>query len=445
MSSRFIDALAQNMADVLTVALIVAVIAGAVLLWRARQRHVNKLRTRLRGEVPVTDKVREALAKVFNLDTAEVATIGTVTFIDIAWHYSMADPHIWDHFQGPAADHIADAIQNLDVLKSSLGDHSIPLLGNIVEYFKSLEATQVFHDLLDRLPMLNGVGDSSAIVLDAHSDSLVDSLSDHAATAGAAIDAKATAASKAAGLLLHVPVITLGFATYRAWRRSQRGTGLGRNVEFAAVEVTTRAGGGLIGGQLGGALGTAIVPGVGTIVGGVAGAVAGAVGGALLGEEIKQRHVRKAQKKLNTSLEDLGKPHLAEPDNFRDLTGVFVEQERQYTRNLLATRRRLRRYSLLPWRIVWPNEKLILLREIVEMAEERLGEVKLGTIEAVERLTFMRDTEQHRQMGIILWSDPALRQRVGCGSEMVDIVAGANDKLRRELTQLGRLSVTATA
>lgn len=441
MFSTFVDALMENMADILTLAVIIAALAGGVLFWRARRRHIERLRTRLRGTVPISQTMQETLGKVFNLDTAEMTTIGAVTFVDIAWHYSMADPQIWDHFNGPAADHIADAIQNLDVLKSSLGDTSLPLLSNLVEYFKHLEATQVFHDVLEKIPALDGLSESHAIVLDAHGDSLVDTLTD----AGTAIDVKATVAGKAVGLMTHIPLITIGFASFRAWRRSQRGTGLSRNLEFAAIEVATRAGGGLAGGQLGGVIGTAIVPGVGTIIGGVAGAVAGAIGGALLGEEIKQRHIRKAQESLNTSLEALGKPYLTEPGSFRDLTGVFVEQERQYVKNVLATRRRMRRYALLPWRIVWPNEKLILLRETVGMAENRLAEIKQGTIEAVERLNFMRDTEQYRQMGIILWSDPALCQQVVCDQERVESVASANDRLRQELAQMNRLPQGLTA
>jgi hypothetical protein len=441
MFSTFFDALMENAADVLTLAVIIAALAGGVLFWRARRRHIERLRARLRGTVPISNTVKEALGKVFNFDTAEMTTIGAVTFVDIAWHYSMADPHIWDHFNGPAADHIADAIQNLDVLKSSLGDTSLPMVSNLLEYFKHLEATQVFHDVLDKIPALDGLGESHAIVLDAHGDSLVDTLTD----AGTAIDVKASVAGKAVGLMTHIPLITIGFASFRAWRRSQRGTGLGRNLEFAAIEVATRAGGGLAGGQLGGVIGTAIVPGVGTIIGGVAGAVAGAIGGALLGEEIKQRHIHKAQESLNTSLEALGKPYLTEPGGFRDLTGVFVEQERQYVKNVLATRRRMRRYALLPWRIAWPNEKLILLRETVGMAEERLAEIKQGTIEAVERLNFMRDTEQYRQMGIILWSDPALCQQVVCDQEHVEAVASANDRLRQELGQMNRLPQGLTA
>lgn len=436
MQNSFTNALAENMADILTFALIAGLVLAGVLYWFARKRRLSTLRERVRGVVPTSSQVKEMLSKVFNLDSAEVASIGTVTLVDLAWHYSMADPTIWDHFHGPAADHVADAIQNLDVLKSSLGDASLPLADHVIEYFRHLEATQVFHDLLDQLSVIDGAGDAPAIVFDAHSSTLVDSLAD---TAGTTLDVKATAASKAAGLLTHVPLITIGFASYRAWRRSQKGAGLRRNIEFAAIEVTTRTSGGLVGGQVGGSLGTMIVPGIGTIIGGVAGAVAGAIGGALIGEEFKQRHIRKAQEQLDQSLETLGRPYLEDAKQFQELTEVFIDQERQYTNNLLATRRRLRRYSLLPWRVIWPNEKLVLLQETVSLAEEKLSEVKQGTIEAVERLNFMRDTGQRRQLGIILWSDPALCQRVTCGGEVVGAVASANDKLRDELTQLGRM------
>ncbi|GAB4467943.1 MAG: hypothetical protein Kow00124_01530 [Anaerolineae bacterium] len=445
MLQAFVDALAENLADVLTIALVAAGLIGAVLFWRARQRHVKSLRAKVLGEVPVPGKIQETLACALNSDAAEVAAIGTVTLVDIAWHYSMADPQIWDHFHGPAADHIADAVQNLDVLKASLGEQALQIAENIAGYLRSLEATQIFHDVLERLSLVDGISDSSALVLDAHSDTLVHTLASSASTLDAAHTAESVITAKAAGLLTHIPLITIGFASYRAWRRAERGAGWGRNVEFAAIEVAARAGGGLLGGQVGGTIGTIIVPGIGTLVGGVIGAVAGAVGGALLGESLKGRHVRGAQHALDESLNRLGETYLADPSNFQRLRQVFIIQEQRYVENLLATRRRLHRYALLPWRVLWPNEKMILLQETVAMAERRLSQIKQGTIEAVERLELMRSTAQHRQMGIILWSDRALCEELGCSDELLNPVEQANTHLRRELTQLGRLPSGAAA
>lgn len=443
MFERFVNALAENMADVLTVTLVVGLIAVAFLFWRARRRHIRQLHRQVTGKVPISGKMKETLAKAFNTDTAEIATIGAVTFVDIAWHYSMADPSIWDHFDGPVANHITDAMQNLDVLKSSLGDQSIPILSEVVHFFQQLEATQVFNDVLDNLFHLGSAGDSAAVVLDAHGDTLVDCLADPTSVACTSVEAKATALD-GAGLLQHIPVITMGFATYRAWRRSRKGAGLKRNLEFAAIEVTTRAGGGLLGAKVGGTVGTFIAPGAGTIVGGVAGAVAGAVGGAFLGEGLKQRHVHQTQEKLDASLERLGKTYLQDPVHFRRVTEVFVEQERTYIENLRQTRRRLRRYAM-PWRLIWPDQKLILLRETVRMAEERLGEIRQGTIDAMERLDYMRESQQHRRMGIMLWSNPALCQQVGCEGKLLGAVENANDRFRYEIVQLGRQMSEATA
>jgi hypothetical protein len=436
MIERFINALAENLADIVTIAAVVAIAAGAVLFWRARQRHINQLRARLRGEVKAPSRMREALAKVFNVDVAEFSTIGAVTLVDIAWHYSMADPTIWDHFQGPGADHVADAIQNLDVLKASLGDQSPSILGHIAEYLKQLEASQVFHDLLEHLSVLGSAGDAASATLNAPAVTLIETLTRQAAKTleGAA---KAVAVGES-GLIHHIPLVTIGFATYRAWRRSQRGAGLWRNIEFAAIEVTTRAGGGLLGGQVGGTIGTLISPGIGTIVGGVAGAVAGAVGGAVLGEQIKQSHVKQAHKKLEASLNQLGEAYLEDVARFRQLTQVFIEQEREYTHNLLETRRRLRRYAM-PWRVVWPDEKLILLQETVAMAQARLSEIKQGTLEAIERLEYMRDQKLHRQMGVLLWNNPALRQQLNCEPELVEAIEHASRRFQSEVTHLGQL------
>lgn len=429
MFQTFLDSLANNAANVLTIALVVGVLAAVLLFWRSRRSHVQGIRRRLNGQINMPGRVKEALAKALNADVAEVGTIGAVSFVDLAWHYSMADPSIWDHFTGPTADHMADAIQNLDVLKGALGDQAMPVVGNIVDYLRGLEALQVFDELVDKLPV---VADSSAIVLDSHSGSLVDTLVHDSATSAVA-DAKA---GEVAGMLTHIPLVTIGFATYRAWRRSQKGAALGRNFEFAAVEVTTRASGGLAGGKMGGAIGTFVVPGIGTIVGTVVGAVAGAVGGALLGESVKKRHVQRANEALNEQLSRLGGAYLEDPANFMRVTDVFRDQESEYREHLQETRRRLRRYSM-PWRVAWPDEKLVLLQETVRLAEDRLGTLQEGTVEAIDRLAFMRETGQKRELGIMLWSNPALCAEVPCDTELIAGVQHANEHFERELRQLG--------
>ncbi|MBN1428144.1 MAG: hypothetical protein JXB07_07150 [Anaerolineae bacterium] len=444
MFQHFINSLAENAADIVTWLVIIGISALLLLYLRARSRHIRRLRAHLNGEMSIPGQLKDVLAKILNVNAAEFTTIGAVTFVDVAWHYSMADPHIWDHFQGPAADHMADVIQNLDVLKSSLGDQAHHILDNVLGYFQGMEATQVFHDMIDHLSVAGSAADAATLALDAPADSLVDSLSQASNVATTGIEAKATAVGDS-GLLFHIPMITLGFATYRAWRRAQKGAGLGRNLEFAAIEVTTRAGGGLVGGQLGGAVGTAVAPGVGTIVGGIAGAVAGAIGGALLGEEFKQRHIKQAQDKFNATLDELGVTYLQHPGRFRDLTDVFTEQERSYERNLRSMQRRLLHYQLLPWRVAWPDQKLVLLQETVKMARERLTTLKKGTIEAVDQLTYMRDRKQYRQMGVILWSDPALRQQLDCDPRLIGPIEQAHNQLLHEVGQIGVKTQRATA
>ncbi len=429
MLNSFSRALASNLAFVLTAALVAGAVAGGWLYVRARKRHVDRIRRRLGAHVPVPRGIKDTLAKALNADAAEIGAIGAVTFVDLAWQYSMADPTIWDHFHGPAATHITDAIQNLDVLKGTLGDHALPVVDNVFEYLRHLEALHVFGDLIDKLPV---VGASTQVVLEAKGASVVDTLIKTAITP----DAATTAGTDVAALGLHIPVVTVGFAAYRAWRRSQKGAGLRRNVEFATIEVATRATGGLVGGQVGGVIGTAIVPGVGTAVGAVAGAVAGALGGAVLGETIKKRHVERAGSDLNASLERLGATYLEDDANFAKVTGVFREQESEYLDHLGDMRRRLRRYAM-PWRLAWPDEKLILLEETVHLAEERLSGIQQGTVDAIDRLAWMRASGQRRELGVMLWSNPALAEEVPCDVELVGAVRSANDRLRHEMQQFG--------
>jgi len=440
----WIKLLAENAPTVLAAVGVITGLALMALYIRARMRHVTGLRNRLNGMVTLPQSMMDALSKVLNVDAAEFATIGAVTFVDIAWHYSMADPQIWDHFQGPGAAHIADAIQNLDVLKSSLGDRAGVIFDHIGHYLQSLESTSVFHESLARL----AASGAAVSALDAPTSAMIEQITRATATIG--LDAKASAAAQqaagdAAGLIQHIPLVTMGFASYRAWRRHQAGAGIGRNVEFAAIEVATRAGGGIAGGQLGGAIGTALAPGVGTIVGGIAGAVAGAIGGAILGEEFKQRHVKGAQQKVETALTELGGYHLQHPGRFRELTEVFTTQEQAYQKNLREMQTRLIGYGLLPWRVIWPNEKLVLLQETVKMAEDRLGMIKKGALDAVDQLTYMRDRSQYQAMGAILWSDPALRQQLTVEPKLVMDVEEATGKLRKEVKHLGKTPQKAMA
>ncbi len=445
MAERFIQSLADNMADVLTTAAVIGGLVLLILYLRARQRRVARLRAEVHGAVAQPPRLREVLGRVANLTTAEMAAVGTVTFVDIAWQYSLADPQIWDHFSGPAADHIIDAIQNLDVLRASLGERSQAAANQLLESLKATEAAQVFHDLVEKLPLVESAAASTAVAVEASGHSMVDSLS----AASAAVEGKAHAAAGAVGatagggLIQHLPLVTIGFATYRAWRRSQRGTGLGRNIEFTAIEVATRAGGGLIGSQLGGAAGTAIAPGIGTLLGGVAGAVAGTIGGVLLGEDIKKRHLRQAQRAFEESLEQLGRTYLEEPAAFQRLTGVFVQHERAYVESLRQTRRRLLAYAM-PWRIAWPDQKLILLQETVRLAEDRLSSVRQGTIDAIDRLDYMRVRGQNRELGAILWSNPALRDQVDPDPALVQTLDQQQARLRREIAHMG-LSLSESA
>ncbi len=415
----------------------IAAVLALFMFTRARARHIRRLRAEVLGEVPVSGGLRAALAKVFNVDTAELTTVGAVTFADLAWQYSLADPQIWDHFQGPAADHIVNAIQNMDVLRSALGVHAQNFLPQMMESLKHIEATQLFQELAEKVPMLEAAGNATAVAAAASTHAAVDAL---ASAGSASLEAKGqvvgtiTTAAGDGSLLHHIPLITIGFATYRAWRRAQQGAELKRNVEFAAIEVGTRAGGALVGGQLGGVIGTAVVPGVGTILGGVVGAIGGTIAGMRLGEDIKKRHVRQARQQFDDLLAQLGREYLEDPIRYQQLSNVFVEHEREYMQSLKETRRRLRRYAS-PLRVLWPDQKLILLQETVRLAENRIGSVRQGTVEALERLDFMQVRGQNHELGVILWSNPALREQVKPDSGLVVRLEETQLRLARELAQ----------
>jgi hypothetical protein len=420
----FLTDLSENFAALLVWGGGIATAALLVFYLIKRNAHVKKLRAEIHDSIDLPGKVKQLLGKALNTNTAEVTAIGTVTLVDLAWQYSMADPSVWDSLDGAFADRLQDAFQNMDILGAALGDKPVDVFENVFDFLKGLEATGLFHDILNAVGV-ESTDVASSVVLDAPQDSLVDTLASGASEGGGS------------GLFTHIPLVTLGFASYRAWRRAQKGTSLGRNMEFATIEVTTRAGGGLLGSQIGGAIGSLIAPGPGTIIGGVAGAVAGAVGGAVLGENIKVHHVKKAQKELDESLTRLGAYYLTDDAHFDALREVFISQERDYIANMKETRRKLRHYSM-PWRLAWPDHKLILLQETYKTAEERLDAIKQGTVEAIDRLQFMRDDAQYRKLGAILYSDNALADKVGADAEMLAQVSSISEKLRSELVHIGK-------
>jgi hypothetical protein len=332
-----VDQITNSISGIPAIVLIgaaVAVIVAMVLFLRSRARHIRRLRAEVLGEVPVSGGLREAISKAFNVSTAELTTVGAVTFADLAWQYSLAEPQIWDHFQGPAADHMVNAIQNLDVLRSTLGNHSQQVFVQVLESLKHIEATHIFQELAERIPALESAGLATSVAIGSSGQTLVDAL---ASLGGASLEAKGqTAATVAAAagdgsLLYHVPLVTIGFATYRAWRRAQQGAEIKRNVEFAAIEVATRAGGALVGGQIGGVIGTAIVPGLGTILGGVVGAIGGTIAGMRVGEDVRSgTSGRRASS--STSFCSSWAAISQDPIRYKQLTSVFVEHERSICR-----------------------------------------------------------------------------------------------------------------
>jgi surface antigen len=494
----------SSLSSLLQILLIFA--ALAVGLFLARRWHIRRLRKQVRGELPLTEEVKQTVAKLFQSDVLEVATLGAVTYLDVAWQYTLADPQIWTHLDGTAANQAFNAMVDPHVLEAGLGEHAQPVLSHVADYIRHAEALQAFDHSLDNV-MRFGVDLPNAVVLlDGHPDPLFDLLqhksdgatgldgkahllSDGApdafvdakasgmmeAKASALADAKASSLADAKASALadaktsslldaktsalidaktgsildgtwngsdlwhYVPVVTIGFASYRAWRRAEGGTKWGRNLEFAATEVITRSGGALAGAKVGGTVGTLVVPGYGTIIGSVVGAVGGAVAGARLGEEIKRRHVRKAQRDLDQALHNLGAPHLQDPVGYRRLRAAFAEQEKVARQNVQRTQGTYKDYARW-WRRLWPDQKLILLQETVREADDRLQSVHQQIYDTLERVEVLKRQNSYKALGLILWNAPGMCQRLGCEEILVQDVGHANEQLRTELVQVGAAS-----
>jgi hypothetical protein len=449
-------------------------LALVLILFLVRRWHIRRLRALVRGKVPLREEIRQTVARLFTSDVLEVAALGAVTYVDVAWQYSLADPQIWEHLSG------VDAMTDPGLLQAGLGEHAPTVLDHVASYLQQAAALQAFDhslesvmrigaDLPDGLLLLDGhpaslldlllhKGHATGALLDAKvqaaSDGAADTLADAKATAladakaSALLDAKATAVVDAktgallegpwdgADLLHHIPLITIGFASYRAWRRAEGGTTWGRNLEFAVTEVLARSGGALAGAKVGGTMGTLVVPGYGTILGSVVGAVGGAIAGARLSEEVKRRHVRQAQHRLDQALHYLGAPYLQDPVGYRRLTTLFAEQERSAQRSIKETRRQYAAYARW-WRRLWPDQKTILLQETAREADGRLLDIRQQVRDTLERVEVLRQQNNYKALGLILWNAPGMCRQLGCAEPLVQAVSAANEQLRRELQQVG--------
>lgn len=475
----------SSLSSLLQIALVFLVLTIGFLL--LRRWRMGRLRALVRGRLPLQEEIRQAVSRLFTSDVLEVAALGAVTYVDVAWQYSLADPGIWSHLEGAAAAHAADAMADPHLLELGLGDQAHAVLGQVAEYLQQAEALQTFDHSLDSVMQLGADLPNAVLLLDGHPHSLLDlllhksqvadglaeakghGLADGAvnakasalmdAKAGALVDAKASSlldaktsalADAKSSVILdtpwdggdlwhHIPLVTIGFATYRAWRRAEGGTQWGRNLEFAATEVVARSGGALAGAKVGGTVGTLVVPGYGTIIGSVVGAVGGAIAGARLSEEIKRRHVRQAQRELDEALHRLGAPHLQDPVGYRRLQTVFSEQEKAAQRGVAGTRREYASYARW-WRRVWPNQKLVLLQETVREADERLLNIRQQVRDTLERVEVLRQQDNYKALGLILWNAPGMCRQLGCAEVLVQEVNWANEQLRHELQQVGAVA-----
>lgn len=387
--------------------------ALAWLYWRARSRHVAAIRARLHGEIESQGGLRRLLESAAGSDAAEALTAGTITAVDLAWQISVASPAIWDHLS-LAGYSFVESLSNPDLLAQSLGDQAGPLVAGLMEQLHLAEAAQHF-------AALTGAGDAATLALSSGS-----SLTEAFATG---------AAEHATHAPLSVPIVSVFFAAFRAVRRAQGGQPRERNLEFASVEVATRAGGGLIGGQVGGMLGSIVAPGPGTLIGGALGAAAGIAGGAVLGEQIKGRHLKAARAAFEQALVELGRYFLAYPPSFQRLAKQFSAYEQGVVKGIRGTRLRLALHGAAG-RIVWPDEKFVLLQETLRGAQGRLAEVRADTKAAIHRLTQLRDRAEYATLGALLWADRPWLAGLGVEPELIELIEGADVRLRQEMAGL---------
>ncbi|NDJ55200.1 MAG: hypothetical protein GYB68_19180 [Chloroflexi bacterium] len=451
------------------------------LFLRAREKHIADLRAKLYQPLPLEQLSKQPTFEALALDAAEVAAIGAVTYLDVAWHLSAAAPQAWQDFDTQTTLRLANALQDGTDL-STLFDQ--PIVEHVYDYFQRIEALHVFdgavdmvwrfpiidqiealmasgesvsalESLLDLLPgaALEQIRGSTSGSLDGAADSVIDGAADGSVdgatdallnSVDGLVDGSNLGNFMSRSFLGRIPYVSIAFAGYRAWRRDQQGTRPLRNLEYALIEVSTRSGGGALGGQLGGSLGTLVMPGAGTLVGSVIGAIGGAISGAWLGEAAKARYVQSAVNRLLKSLDRLGAYLLDDLDAFARLRAVFISYWKTQVQNINQVRAQYRRHAT-PLRRLWPDPKLILLEETINHAERRLDDVHKVMNDSLGRLNTLQETRDYRRLGIAMWYNPALCEQAQCDPALLSAIDQAYARLRDELSQIDRPVASANA
>lgn len=452
----------------------VIVIAAGLLLWaRARDRHVRGLRQQVHEQFNAA-AAPPALRK--KLDVAELATYGTVTATEYAWHWATIDPDLlqaadfssraainsgWD-FARYIHDNYASLSEAgkagfVNRLSGYLAEQKVAGLleqaGHAVQFAET--ANQPVWDLIvnEQLVNVKSVADTSSIIEQAvaHPDVIYTIPTDvqgeltenmlqldgfaHADIKAGVLDGISAAKGDAAldGLLPHLPLLTALFAGYRnfkLWRNHQQEPAVA--VRHAVVETIGRGSGVVAGAKLGALVGTSFGP-PGIVISSILFGLGGALCGGKVAEWWKSLPLKTAISRLDHALDDYGRSFRNQlPALRRQIMAPInrMRQSRAEVERIVANRKGRLRYKL------WPDYYTILLEETNEVAEREIRQAEATAQPALDIVAAAQREQKWKPLGALIANSPDLRNGKSHEDSILREVADTRARVLKERKRL---------
>ncbi|GEM_PF-2063632 len=236
------------------------------------------------------------------------------------------------------------------------------------------------------------------------------------------------------GLGVHLPLITVAFATYRNYKLvKDYGQEPMVAVGHGIIESVGRGAGVVLGGKAGAVAGFAVGGPLGAVIGGIGAGIIGAILGGGAAEWVKARALKSALAEMESALSDFGASFREKVPAIRALlSGQLKTVER--SRSKLAEELH-RRWSNLRT-LLWPDLYTVTLSEAVAVADTAVARTREQTSTALARLDGIQRSGDWRSLGLVMANAPEIRNKVGFDQYLLDRIKALRAKIFRERKRL---------
>jgi len=411
-----------------------------------------------------------------NIDQAELASYGTLTAAEFVWSWASIDPqlihatdfastetvhngfgfaeYIYHHYDVLTA---AGKEGFLNRLSGYLAEQKVAALlqhaGHTVQFAES--ATNPVWDLVvdGHLANVKNVVDTASIKAEAlaHKDVLFYVPTDvhgtvggniipiagfhHDAITGTVKESIATAKGETAahGLGMHLPWITIAFATYRNYKLVRDyDKDIGKAVQHTLIESAGR-GIGVVGGAKAGALIGSVGGPIGAIAGSIIGGITGALFGGAVADHIKAMPLKKSIKTLQDALDAFGRSFETKLPQIREY--IYVPLQRMKTVRQQIVQVVHERHSTAHY-FFWPDFYTILLEETMPIANTSIEQEEARLQPILDIVDKANMGKNWMPLGLLMVNAPDLRTYLGYNQNMLNQILNAQQTVFSERKHL---------